>query len=87
MMEPGMNRPGIDQGSKGHLVDPSQSLIIWVGNDFENKWIINGNETINRVIDDFADISHEQNLGAKNTLGKLSVRANLTSAKNVMMGY
>jgi hypothetical protein len=53
-----MNGAGIYKMGKGHLVNVSQSLVIRMGNYLQDQRVVDGNKTINRVVDDLADGSH-----------------------------
>ena len=53
MMQPGMHRSRIYEVSHSHLVDPSQPLVIRMRNELVDQFIINGNKTINRIVDNF----------------------------------
>jgi hypothetical protein len=35
-----------------HLVNPAQALVIWMGNDLADEFIINRNKAVNWVVDD-----------------------------------
>jgi hypothetical protein len=58
MMQTGMNSPGINQVGKCHLVNVPEPLIISMRNDLPYQRVVNGNKTINGVIDDLADRYH-----------------------------
>jgi hypothetical protein len=58
MMQPGMHCSGINQMGKSHLVDIAEPLVIRMRNDMQYQRMINGNKTINRVVNDLADRIH-----------------------------
>jgi hypothetical protein len=55
MMQSGMYRTGVNKVRHGHLVYPPQPLEIGVGNDFENQIIIDGDKSVNGVVDYFSE--------------------------------
>jgi hypothetical protein len=50
-----MNGSWIDQIRHGHLIDPSQPLEPWMGDDLINERIIDGNESVNGIVDDLPE--------------------------------
>jgi hypothetical protein len=54
VLETGMVRTGEDQVRQAELLDPPEPLKIWMFNDPECQFARYSNETVNRVIDDFA---------------------------------
>jgi hypothetical protein len=53
-----MHCAGINEVREGHLVYASQSLIIRMSNDLQDQWMIDSNETVNRIIDDLSRNCH-----------------------------
>jgi hypothetical protein len=49
-----MNGPGIYKVGKCHLVDIAKPLIPGMRNNLQYQRMINGNKTINRVVNNFA---------------------------------
>jgi hypothetical protein len=67
---------------KSHLVNTTQPLIVGMADYLEHQWVINTDETINRVVDDF---SFETHVGAKvgfSTQGRHGAKKNLLHAEN-----
>ena len=62
MMEAGVYGTGVNQGGEGHLVNTSQTLIVGVRNDLKDERIVYRDKAMNGVIDDLADICHEEYL-------------------------
>ena len=52
MMQPGMYSARVNEVRHGHLVNPAQALVIWMGNDLADEFIINRNKAVNWVVDD-----------------------------------
>ena len=55
MMQPGMHCTGVHKMRKSHLADPAQTLIGRVLNDLQYQWIINSDEAMYWIIDNFSD--------------------------------
>jgi hypothetical protein len=55
MMQPGMHGTGVNQVCHGHLVNTAQALKIGVSNHLVDQFIVNGNKTINRVVNYFSE--------------------------------
>ena len=53
-----MNRTGINQVCKGHLMNAAKALVEWMRNYLEDQWVIDGNETMYRIINDFSYTRH-----------------------------
>jgi hypothetical protein len=49
---------GVHQVGKRHLVNTTQPLIVGVADYLEHQWVIDTDETINRVVDDFSFETH-----------------------------
>jgi hypothetical protein len=62
MVEAGMYGTWVDERGERHLVDTSQSLIVGVRNDLKDERIVYRDKAMNGVIDDLADICHEEYL-------------------------
>ena len=53
-----MHCPWVNQMGKGHLVNPAQPLVIRVSDDIEYQRVINSDETIYGIINNFASEWH-----------------------------
>ena len=53
MMKTGMNRSGINEVGKSHLLYATEALVERIPDDFQYQRMVNGDESVNRVIDDF----------------------------------
>ncbi len=75
--------------SKSRLVNITQPLINRVRYDLQDQWMINGNKTINGVIDDFTNHRHcccvfvkdPERAGGKSTIGGVN-KLHLRSSSN-----
>lgn len=54
MLKPIVNSARIDKMRKSQLSNAPQSLVPGVINQLQNKWMSEGDETINGIIDNFA---------------------------------
>ena len=55
MVQPAVNSAGVHQVCHGHLADAAQPLKIRMGNNLVNQFIVNGNKTIHRVVNNFPE--------------------------------
>ena len=53
VMQATVNSSGINKVGKCHLVDPPEALVVWVRNNFQYKGVIDSDETIYRIVNDF----------------------------------
>jgi hypothetical protein len=53
MVQAGVHGAGINEVSETHLLYPAKTLVEGMPHHFENQRMVDGNKSINRVIDDF----------------------------------
>ena len=49
-----MNSPGIDQLGHGHLRNAAQPLVIGVGYNRKDQWMVDRDKTVDGVVDDLS---------------------------------
>lgn len=54
-MQPGVHGAGIDQMRKGHLMNVTQPLVIGMRDQLEHQGVVDGDESVDRVVDDFSN--------------------------------
>ena len=55
MMQPGMHRARVHQVGERHLMNASQTLVPGMRDHLKNQRIIDGNKTVNGVINNLSD--------------------------------
>jgi hypothetical protein len=53
MLKAGVYGPGINQVCKTHLLYTAKALVKRIPDHFQYQWVVDGDKSINRVIDDF----------------------------------
>jgi hypothetical protein len=53
MVKPSVEGPWVDKFGQAQLLNMAESLEVWVFDKLKNQFTANGNETIDRIIDDF----------------------------------